>query len=234
MNWLQKIASVSFWLEGSKKISQPKSITNLSYMLQTFAEEKLGYEIGIHSISPDGDTDSQFTGTINWYITNEVPEDQQRQIMQAWVREMQIMDYRISVAGPQISGMNRWKNKGSGSGGKPLMVYRIKVLKNGSEDFMQIPKMNASNDNARDLMTALGVPFDWSGSISLAELQTKLEMFTPYHQQELVRPREEGNEQKVQWTDMGRSEDQVQWYVDQMRNIVNFGLQNGFDTLAWG
>lgn len=179
-------------------------------------------------IQPDGDDLDDMTGTINWYVTDRISEEQQRQVMQAWAQEMQLLDYQISVAGPEVSGMSE-------PGQPPVMVYRVRVLNNGSEDHMQIPEMNASNTNAQAFMESLGVPFDYSGSIDLNEMKTKLEMFTPYGQQELIQPPEEGQgEQGARWTDMGRSEDQVQGYVDRMTQIVDFGLQNGFETLVWG
>lgn len=228
MNWLQKISSVSFWLDGSQKISQPKTISDLANDLQKFASDRIGFFLSVHTITPDGTDFDQMTGTINWYVTDRVPVDQQRRIMFDWSKEMELLDYKISIAGPQVSGMSRPRDP-------PLMVYRVRVLQNGSEDYMQIPELNASNDNAKAFMEALGVPFDWSGSISLGDMKTKLEMFAPYQQQDLVIPTyDDQGEQRARTVNFGRNEDQVQWYVDQMTRIVDFGLQNGFNTLVWG
>jgi len=229
MNWLQKLASVTFSLEGSHKISQPKDIMGLSYELQKYASEKAGFYIDYHSIAPDGDYFSEMEGVINWYVSDNIPEEQQVQIIQQWIQEMQLMDYEMKFTGPEISGMTEDPEN-------PIKVYRIHVLKNGSEDYLEIPEMNLANTNAEDLMRSLGLEFDWTGSIDLQELKTKLEMFTPWDQQELIRePTQEGdfNEPGPVVYDGGRSEDQVSRYIDGLGEIVDFGLQNGFRTLVW-
>lgn len=231
MNWLQKISSVSFWLDGSQKISQPKNVDDLGYELLKFVHEKYGNFMGIHDISSDGDDLGKMTGTINWYVSDKVPEDQQVKIMQEWIQEMSLMDYNIQISGPERSGMNDWNPDPN----KELMVYRIHVLQNGSEDYMEIPEMNMANSNAHDVMNALGVQFDWSGSVELNELKTKLEMFTPYQQQELIQEPEHSQEEgKVQMTYFGRDEDRVERYIGGLRQMVDFGLQNGFKVLVWG
>lgn len=209
---------------------------DLSYVLQKFASEKVGFYLDINSISPDGDDFDKMEGIINWYVTDKVSEEQQRQIIQEWIQEMQLLDYKIKVTGPDVSGLNESGfSPGPGVGDEStLMVYRIHVLQNGSLNYMQVPDMNVSNVNAQALMTALGVPFDYVGSIDLHELKTKLEMFTPYHRQELVQdPTSGGEEGKVEWYDAGRSEDRVDRYIDNLTRMVDFGIREGFKTLQW-
>jgi len=188
--------------------------------------------MSVHDISADGDDLGQMTGKINWYVTDKVPEDQQIQIMQEWIQEMLLMDYNMQISGPERSGMNDWNPDPN----RPeLKVYRIHVLQNGSENYMEIPEMNMANSNAYDVMNALGVQFDWSGSVELNELKTKLDMFNPYQQQELIRePEYSQEEDKVQMIDFGRDEDRVERYISGLRRMVDFGLQNGFETLVWG
>ncbi len=231
MNWLQKIASISFWLDGSQKISQPKDVMALSYDLQKFVHVQTGKMMDIHTIQPDGDM-SDLTGTINWYVTKFISEEEQLKVMQEWIAEQQMMDYQIKVRGPERSGMNDWNPD---ENNPEMMVYRLDVIKNGSADHMEIPEMNISNTNAQAVMDALGVQFDWSGSVDLNEMKTKLEMFTPYQQQELIQaPEYSGEEGKVQMYDAGRDEDRVERYIGGFRQIVDFGLQNGFEVLVWG
>jgi hypothetical protein len=228
MNWLQKISSVTFSLDGGEKISQPKTISDLSYDLGVFAR-KAGANISFRDIDSDGDDFDKMEGTINWYVSNNVPEDQQKQVMQQWVQEMNLMDYVIQVSGPEQSGMSTPE--------QPLQVYRLKVVQNGSKDYMQIPSMNLANSNARALIESLGIPFDWGGSVDLNELTTKLDMFNPWQQQELIQEPESGGGEgtgTVGWHDFGRSEDQVSRYVSGLKEMVDFGLQNGFQTLVWG
>lgn len=231
MNWLEKIATITFSLGGSHKISRPKTVDDLGYDLLKFVHEKYGDFMGTHDIGSDGDDLGKMTGKINWYVSDKVPEDQQMRIMQEWIQEMSLMDYQMQISGPERSGMNNWNPDPN----KPdLMVYRIHVLQNGSEDYMQIPEMNMANSNAHDVMNAIGVQFDWTGSVALNELQTKLEMFTPYHQQELIREPEHSQEEgKVQMIDFGRDEDRVERYIGGLRRMVEFGLKNGFETLTW-
>lgn len=231
MNWLQKIATVTFTLEGSHKISQPKTVDDLGYELLKFVHEKYGDFMGIHDISSDGDDLGKMTGKINWYVSDKVPENQQIQIMQEWIQEMSLMDYNMQISGPERSGMNDWNPNPD----KPeLMVYRIHVLQNGSENYMEIPEINMANSNANDVMNAIGVQFDWTGSVELNELKTKLEMFTPYQQQELIQEPEYSPEDKVQMVDFGRDEDRIERYISGLRRMVEFGLKNGFELLVWG
>lgn len=232
LNWLQKLSfkkysSITFSLEGGNKISQPKTTSDLSSELAQFAFPKMN-NVKLYGpdslVEPDGyDWDRIEGGTINWYVVDNMPLEDQKNIIYAWFQEMELFGYQFNISGIDTSRMR----------GTP--VIRIDVIENGSKNYMNIPSINLSNDNAREFMTALDINYtdseyyDVTGSVSVAELKHKLDNFNEWVHQQLVRDRyeEEG------LIDFGRSYEQISGYVSRFRDMINFAEKNNFNTIIW-
>ena len=226
MNWLQKVSSVTFTLEQSNRIAQPRTISDIANNLYTWAENNIPrqYFEDQRMIDMDGlDVDS-FTGIVNWYITKPELSNDIPMYINQWIQEeMAPLGFRVRMGELEQSGMF-----------SDRLVQRIHIDNNPTVDYPKIPEMNLANDNAESLMNALGIPFDWDGAVDLNELKTKLEMFTPWDQQDLTRDPEHDISERVQLFQGGRTPEQVSRYIDGLRRMVEFGLKNGFETLTWG
>ncbi len=234
MSWLQKISSVTFSLEGSDKISQPKDISDLGRELHQFATQRIGQDIEFDTIQSDGSGEG-LTGTINWYVNeNLVSQADQQAIMREWIEEMRVMDFEIQMRGPERSGMNDWNRDPS----EPeIIVYRLDVLENGSESYAQIPEINIAQTNAIAIFNTLGIPFDQGGAIDIYDLQQRLSSLKEYHRGEHTRPRSDeggpgtGNVRSI---DFGLDADRMDGYLSGLTRMVDFGIKNGYTNIQWG
>ena len=224
MNWLTKISGITFSLEQSHRIAQPKTISTLSYDLADWATSHVPRYL-IKRIDMDGLNPDQLTGTINWYIDEpqigEIP-----MYVNQWIQEeMSPLGFDIKVRGPERSNsFDSW-------------VWRIDVLKNPTEEYTKLPKINLSNSNARALLGLLNIPFDHMGSVSLRELRQRLALTTEHQVQEFTQSPEKilptKEEPGPQVVDFGRSKDQINRYIQALSEIVDYGLSNGFTNITW-
>ena len=233
MTWMHKISSVTFSLEDSHKISQPKDVMKLSYELQKFVMDQTGKFADVHSIQPDGEQFDELTGTINWYMGDDIPEEDMIKVMQAWKQEQEIMGFQIQIRGPEVSGQNQYRDPGDTN--PPLMVYRIDILKNGTEDYPEIPEMNIAQGNAQYLFDLLNIPWDQSGSMELMELRQRLATTTESRMGEFTQdPTDSGEEgQGVRMIDFGLDHDRLKRYLDGLTRIVDFGIEHNFKAIQW-
>lgn len=225
-NWLQKLASITFTINDAHRISQPKTVSDLSVDLSNFAREKYGISGSLYDLQPDGFDDQNMTGTINWYIRPEtVSEDKQLEIINAWIADKNITGYQFKVRGPEISGQSQWNSEAA----EDLKVFRIDVLVNGSEDYTQIPELNVSNNNAVAVLGMLNIPFNYAGTMDLRRVRSKLATLTEAKMREFTQE----DEIDGPHISFGRDLDRLQRYVVELTKIVDFGLSNGFTHLRW-
>lgn len=224
-----KQAGITFFLEGSQKISKPKNILNLSNDLITWLYDK-GYQYTYDEITSDGGDFDKMTGTINWYINPKTANYKtQEKLAHEWIKEQELMDYEIQLRGPEISGLSTVDRK--------IMVYRLDVIKNGSADYMSMPEMHLSNVNAHNLLAALNISSESFGTISLRDLRQRLALLTETKMRDFTRDPMEYTEDDMglglRGYDPGTPIGQIQGYVDELNRIVDFGLANGFKNLVW-
>lgn len=231
---MHKISSITFSLEDSHKISQPKDIEQLSYDLIKAVYDS-GYEnVKYDTITSDGG-EYGLTGTINWYVDpNVMNKEDQIRLMKQWKQEQEMLGYEINIRGPERSGMSDWN---AAHKDNVLMVYRLDIIKNGSESHMEIPEMNLANGNAVALLGVLNIPFDHSGSIGLQELRQRLAMATESQMGEFTRDTTDSGDDGdggARMIEMGLGKEKIQEYIARLTKMVDFGLQQGFERVQWG
>ena len=222
-----KQAGISFFLADSHKISQPKNIMQLSTDLSGWVREQ-GYDASHYTVTPDGDDFDKLQGTINWYISPKVlDENTQAQLAMGWIKEQKLMDFEINLRGPEISGLS--------SADEVLKVYRLDIIKNGTAEYLQIPEIHLSNANAYNLLSALNLPQEYSGSVSLSDLRQRLALLTETKMRDFTRdPENEYNDHgDLRYSDPGTPIDQIKGYISALHQIVDFGIANGFHTMVW-
>ncbi|MHA2279748.1 MAG: hypothetical protein ACXAC5_02475 [Promethearchaeota archaeon] len=230
MNWLQKISSVTFSLEESHRIAQPKTVFDLANDLNLWAHEnapRYFTEGNWQVIDQDGLDTSEMTGTINWYYDPEkIPPSEVETIpdyMRQWFQEeLAALGCKINIRGPEQS--NAFKQ---------LRVYRLDILNNPTEEYPEMPWMNLSNDNAQALLGMLNIP-NLQGSIDLGELRARIQGLTQPHMREFTMDTTDEGMGPGRHIDFGRELVQMMEYVVRLENMIDFGLRNEFTTLQWG
>jgi hypothetical protein len=231
MNWLQKLSSVTFTLEQSEKIAQPKNISSLATDLSIWAHENAPRFLlsdQWQMIDMDGLEWSNTTGTINWYfqpeeLGGEVPDEQTNDIpmyMNQWYQEeLATLGFRVNIRGPERSkAFEEWH------------VYRMDILDNPTAGYPTLPSMNISNTNAAALFGMLNMPMEFQGSIELGDLKQRMTGLSQAHMREFTEdPVDTGGH-----INFGRDMGKLQGYLNELSQIIDSGLQNGFTKLQWG
>ena len=240
MNWLKsllKTSSVTFSLQDSDKISQPKTVYNLSTDLYYWAVKNVPKKYFNNKrvmIDVDGLDVDTYTGTINWYITDpELSYDIPKYINQ-WIQEISLLDIEAQIG--ELEQSNMYPDD---------LVWRINIIKNLTIEFEKIPELNLTNDNAKALFGALNMPAQFEGIIDLKIFEQRLKNVNPNRIKEFTREDDfapnvfELNNQNFtqnenpffgenKHTGFSLSEADIKNYINRLINIVDFGLKNGF------
>lgn len=173
MNWykkssLNKVASVDFFLEGIEKISKPMTVLDICNDLSEFGHytgNNFNEGQGMHmdSISPDGDSAFNWTGTINIYVPDNRsvsdPDSEWGYRREDIPEEEMLKEEQVKAL---IKGYNGYKHgivlgyptkDVSNMTGKD--VYRVPVIRNETQNIDQIPSLNVSNANAEAFLRLL-------------------------------------------------------------------------------
>jgi len=226
MNWFRKtikLASVTFFIEGSENIAQPMTLLDISFDIVKFIlyEKKLkGLKLTYDSISPDTSSNDYYatTGIINFYLTDpRLNKDFVTSLVEDYNKYKP--NIRVSVGPEEQSGIYKHK------------VIRLHIFENNTTEIEEIPSFNVSNDNARAILTLLknnGLNIDpnsYAGVIDVDNLKQALQQIQsedfqiPAHTQPSTTISEPGNSII---TDMGRSQEQINRYLSNFAEIIKW------------
>jgi len=243
MSWFKKIASITFFPIDSHKISQPKTVFNLSYALMGWVYKNLPEELRSKTPEPvasDGLTDmDKMTGIINWYVPKEVEmQDVVPYIFKAI--EQEFTPLGISVSHIEKDKSNMFDEN----------VLRLHVNKNETSEQQAIPELNAANRNALILLKILGLEEDYSGTVDAQEIKNRIEKlrqtdllkdFTldPSETQSVKEQdpadwwKQEEPQKGPRMIDMGLSQEQLNRYLDELEQIADYALTLNNKKVCW-
>jgi len=223
MNWLNKISSVTFQLEQGNRIAQPKTISNIANGLYSWA---LNYvprsyfgDRSFQMIDMDGLDLSSFTGTINWYVktlklANDIP-----MYVDQWTRE-EMLPLGIYIRLGKLEQSKMFKE---------MLVQRIHIITNQTEELSVIPEINISNANTKSLFMMLNLPVSQEGEINLEELKQRIKNVSNVNMTEFTRD----NAVDKNNINFGLNTDDLKFYLERLTKIIDFGLNNGFSKILW-
>lgn len=169
LNWFQKIASVSFRIQGSDKIGQPKSIDNLANDLLTWAETNYPaqFKLDFYAfISSDGGGDPYLPlGIINWYFDENIDPQRIKPFVEKAIEDtLHPLGIKTGPLRDNRSGLM-----------KNLRVWRIPVLENPTTQREKLPHLNMTNDNFVVLFDLLNLPHQtFNGQIDAYTLKDRI------------------------------------------------------------
>tara|TARA_Y100000310_G_scaffold55023_1_gene50439 strand:+ start:19701 stop:20432 length:732 start_codon:yes stop_codon:yes gene_type:complete len=229
MNWykkakLVKVASVTFWVEGSQDISQPMHKLDICHDLSNFVfyEMKIGQQFGFQwdDFDPDissGDFDAP-TGPINIYLRNpNIKEGIVKNIIDEY-NNYKFGSIKLKFIEINKSGVREDVN-----------VARVLIEENNTVESEQLPEMNIANDNSMALIQLLNNEGmsnldPYGGTINADELKAAISniesndfIIDTYTQE----PGEvEGGIGKAY--DFGRSYEQLKRYINRLKEMINY------------
>ena len=230
MNWYKKAqfkkqASLSFWIEGSDKISQPMTKLDICNDLSKFISydmgigEKLG--INFNDVDPDDSSGNYYdsTGPISIYLKNlNIKEGIINNIIEQY-NNHKLGQVKLRFLEINKSGLR-----------KDVNVARILIEENDTTNIEKLPELNVSNSNSVALISLLqnegmGNLDPYGGVLNISELKnaiTNIEQnnyILDSYTQEPMEQREEG---KATIYDGGRSYQQLQRYIEALKQMVNY------------
>jgi hypothetical protein len=229
MNWFKKIASVTFWVADTDKISQPMNILDICFDIVKFIyyEANIGEGSGVKSGHVEPDTSrTEFNkplGYINFYTegTNIDKEFVTKAI--EMYNQARFDKIKIVVRGEEVSGLGRGN------------VVRLEVVGNNTVNLEEIPEVNITNSNAHALLSLLSqegvssISGGLSGKININELKNAIldiennDYILETHTQEPYQNVEEGSPTVYNG---GRSVDQFKSYFEKLKQMINYVEQN--------
>ena len=233
MNWYKrtnlKLASVSFWINGTDKIAKPMTRLDICHDLANFVFYKLsiGQKLGIrwNDIDPDASSGSVFspTGNINIYLKNASIKDGIIKGIVEQYNQYRYESIKLKFLMINKSGLN-----------SNLNTARILVEENKTTELQEIPEFNVANANSDALIQLLsnegmGQLDPYNGELDINLLKTTIQnieqnnyIMQPYTQPSTVEQMENGST----FIDYGRSYEQLKGYIDMLKNMINYIEQN--------
>lgn len=230
MNWLQKIiktSSVTFSIVGSHKISQPKTILDLTHDLAQWGYDNIPHDVfkaNYSNIVPDGDAWDQFVGTMNWYAEN--PQAVIPYIQTAIQTELQPMGIQAHVREVNASRMY------------DMQAIRVEVTANETQHLEQLPEINIANGNYYQLNRLLQLEpgEDYSGSISAQDMLARISIARGQTDMYTRAPTDTGGPGTgmARNIDYGLNQGQLNRYLDVLEQMAEYALNMNNATIHWG
>ena len=232
MNWYKKAfykqSSVTFWIEGADKITQPMNKLEVCSDLSKFIiyEMKIGQKLGIgwQDVDPDMSSGTVFapTGQINIYLKNPNIKSG-------------IIENIVDQYNSNRTGLIKLKfleiNK---SGARDINVARVLVEENNTTNLEKLPEINIANANSVALIQLLqneGMSNldPYGGTLNIDELKAAIKniedndfTINTYTQE----PTEEKTPGQAAMYDHGRSYSQLSSYIDRLKNMISYIEEN--------
>lgn len=219
-NWLTKIASVTFFIDGAQKITQPMDILKICHDFAYWANQNIPHDVfkaTYRNIEPDGDDYNKPTGTINIYLGDGDSPEEIKQYMESAVNEyFALLDIEVKVGATETS-------KAFG-----VPVIRMHVIRNGTFDLERLPEINMANPNAMNLLQMLGIEPDFAGQINARDLIQRISSARNNISSNTKEPTQDGN-----FYDFGRSYEQIERYLDELETIAMRAMQMDNPSIVW-
>jgi hypothetical protein len=180
---------------------------------------KHGYEVKYDDVGPDGQSPHDGpTGVINWYITN--PQDVT--LAQQWVQEKAGQGFQIQVRVEQ-------------SNSRSSQVCRLEVIENPTADVPRAPEMHLTYGTWGSILGALNLALsNEAGRMLLSDMQRALAAYNPNRAPEFTRDQmETGGPGEVHMIDFGLDQERLDRNIEYLREMVSFGLRNGYREIGW-
>ena len=230
MNWYKKLASVTFWIADSDKISQPMNVLDICHDFSKFIyyEANIGKNSGIkyENVEPDTSRTSFNTplGYINFYLHNTNVDKQFVEQAVGMYNQSRLGKLKLRSHGENASA----SLKGN--------VIRIEVIENETVNFSEVPEINLSNSNATvllDLLLQEGVG-SASGGVdgklnvnelknAIADIEANDYILQSYTQQPSV---EKGLPGQPTMYEGGRNVGQFKRYFEILKQMIDYIEQN--------
>lgn len=236
LSWLQKFASVNFYISNSNKISQPKTVEYLANDLLIWADKHVPKQLRLDFwdfITSDGEGHSTSTGVINWYFPTNIQPHRLTPFIEQGIEEVLVpMGVEIGRAFTSKSNLHK------------ANTWRIPVISNPTSKQEELPKLNIKNDFAEVLFNLLNVspegPHGWIGQIPAQELLSKIQLARTKVHAFTASPREDVAV-KILGTEIGRgydpgiNEEQLNRYLNELEKMCQRALQGDFPnpTISW-
>jgi hypothetical protein len=202
-----------------------ESVFDLAYKLSNLVIRRLPKEFAgkncTNIITQDGYDESP-EGVINFYAEKFTKE--------SISNVLQTIKYFIPELGGQLTAEPRADISKLYGG----LVYRIPVKITSVSD--SPPEMNLSNVNAAELLRMLNISLidDLYGSIDVRELAMKLATLTDFSIQMSAQAPDQGvGDSGARWYDGGRSMQQVERYIQTLNAMVQWAIENHYDTIQF-
>lgn len=218
-----KMASVSFYVADSHKISQPKNIHTISWDMAGWASKNIPHDIfrasPMTNLMPDGYDFDKFTGTINIYVETD-PKAVVPYVEKYIQEELQPLGIQAHIRNIDTSAMNG------------LPTIRVEIIDNETQSVEKLPEFNIANANFDELNKMLNLG-DYGGSISAEELLARISMARG-NEDLYTRPEESGQfPGKAQWTSFGLDKEKITRYLDMLEQIATKALEMNNSTVVW-
>ena len=233
MNWykranINKLASVTFWVEGSDQITQPMTKLDICQDLAQFIFYgiNLGQKLGFQwdDIDPDVSSGDVFasTGQFNIYLRNKnIKSGIVENILNQYNEHKQLIELKLLEI-----------NK---SGIKPdLNTARVIIVRNDTANLESLPEMNVANANANAIIQLLsnegmGQLDPYGGTLDSTQLKTvisNIEQNSYLLDTYTKEPTEDISEGRPIIIDMGRSYERLKGYIDNLKKMINYIEKN--------
>ena len=243
MSWFKKLASVTFAPADTHRVSQPKTIFYIGYMLLQWARQNMSEELLLDVSEPiamDGFETHEMTGVVNWYVDKEMDMDLIEPYIQRAIKA------ELEPLGISVSHIQKDK-----SGMFDANVWRIHISGNETSEQQSIPELNVANRNAMVLLRILGMEEEYVGEIGAEELKQRIDrsvggridysFLYSLPQQEIENEpdpadwwkQEEESEGGPKMIDMGLSPDQIKHYLQQLSVIVDYAIKLNNPKISW-
>jgi len=223
MSWLIKVSSITFSIQGSNKIGQPKTVSDIGNLMWTWATghvpRNLMPEVP-EVIAMDGYDTEATTGIINWYIPKDIDwKELQPYIAQCYYEE-------LAPLGITIDGQLKHEPSGMFDNAD---VIRIFVTGNETVERNKLPELNVSNRNGMVLQELLGMTYSvGNGEINAHELKQRINN---------ARPRVDAfalsGQNKDNNLEFGITPEQLIRYLDALDTLTNEALKMNNPLIIW-
>lgn len=258
---LHKIASVTFSLDEAYRIAQPKNILSLcSEMVQFFHKAKIITKTFnpnyITGVTPDGDDFDQMTGTINLYVPKQdwqtFNRSEYEAAIQSYIHEKNVEGYRIEakLGTSNMTGGPVYRIQVIVNGSEQYPVIpEINMANGNAAAILRLLGLPDEPSGSVDLQTLL----NRINSISQEEMQR--ETVEPGHinpnvefdifsgnfnedpadawKQEPPTVPNKPNPGQASIMHGGRDLEYIDYRLQGLYELVDYGLKNGFKKVEW-
>ena len=260
-SWL-KSASVTFFLDEAYRIAQPKDMLSLCTEMSNFFR-KNGLTTQTFNpdpymgITPDGNDFDQMTGTINLYVPQKdwstFDKNEYEKAIQAYIDEKSIegfqmqshLDksnmtggpvYRIRVA---VNGSEKYPqipevNMANGNAAAILRLLGLSNEPSGSIDLLDLKnRINAVSQESMQQETIEPGHINPNSGFDLLSGEFNPDPADAWKNEPLTTP-DNPNSTGPAIMHGGRDMEYIDYRLQGLYEIVDYGLKNGFKRLAWG